>query len=532
MTPDQTLDVAVPNRASSSAGLKRTRNGSLITLFAPSLALTMGLGTLLWIFFVLEGATALFTDSDTGWHIVNGGRIITTGHLPHADPFSFSKPREPWVAWEWGSDVLMSTVYRISGLAGVALMFGVCIGASVFIWFRLNAIAGGTFLLSGLFFVPMLPTTTLHWLARPHIFSWLFLLVTVCLCEQMPRPLLWRHLAFVAIGAAAWANLHASFFFAPLIALIYAAGAYLKPLIWEARGLPDRRTSVSGGHSYLLLTLAASIGTLANPSGWRLHQHVFSYLSDAGLIDRISEFQSFDFHQSGATQVLFTITICFAGAFAALAAQKPERFLLSMLLTVAALRSARVLPVAALLLLPLANGSLTAVLSRALNLTRQFRCWLDGVVDYGNRLHAIDRRLSGFALVPLAAVLIFVSVGSRAGFPTADFPVAASAKVASLPADARILSPDTFGGYLIYRFNGERKVFADGRSDFYGKEFLKRYLRLVEARDGWRGEFNRWSFTHALLPPGCPLILALEANGWREIYRDRTAVLLTGASRL
>jgi len=28
------------------------------------------------------------------------------------------------------------------------------------------------------------------------------------------------------------------------------------------------------------------------------------------------------------------------------------------------------------------------------------------------------------------------------------------------------------------------------------------------------------------------LVPALEANGWREIYRDRTAVLLTGASRL
>jgi hypothetical protein len=202
------------------------------------------------------------------------------------------------------------------------------------------------------------------------------------------------------------------------------------------------------------------------------------------------------------------------------------------LLTVAALRSERALPVAALLLLPLANGSITAALSRALNLTRRLRYRLDTAVEYGNRLQAIDHRLGGFALVPLTVVLIFVSISHRAGFPIADFPVAASAKVASLSADARILSPDTFGGYLIYRFNGERKVFADGRSDFYGKEFVMRYLRLLEARAGWRDEFNRWRFTHALLPPGSPLVPALEANGWREIFRDRTAVLLTGESRL
>jgi len=28
------------------------------------------------------------------------------------------------------------------------------------------------------------------------------------------------------------------------------------------------------------------------------------------------------------------------------------------------------------------------------------------------------------------------------------------------------------------------------------------------------------------------LIAALEANGWQELYRDRTAVLLTGRSKL
>ena len=32
----------------------------------------------------------------------------------------------------------------------------------------------------------------------------------------------------------------------------------------------------------------------------------------------------------------------------------------------------------------------------------------------------------------------------------------------------------------------------------------------MEARPGWREEFNRWSFTNALLPLDSPLIPALE----------------------
>ena len=93
-------------------------------------------------------------------------------------------------------------------------------------------------------------------------------------------------------------------------------------------------------------------------------------------------------------------------------------------------------------------------------------------------------------------------------------------------ADARILSTDSFGGYLIYRFRGERKVFFDGRSDYYGSAFLDGYMRLISARPGWRDELNHWHFTHALLPPDCALIPALQEIGWREIYRDHTAVLL------
>ena len=46
----------------------------------------------------------------------------------------------------------------------------------------------------------------------------------------------------------------------------------------------------------------------------------------------------------------------------------------------------------------------------------------------------------------------------------------------NLPANARILAPDKYGGYLIYHFAGARKVFFDGRSDYYGSNYMKNYL--------------------------------------------------------
>jgi hypothetical protein len=49
---------------------------------------------------------------------------------------------------------------------------------------------------------------------------------------------------------------------------------------------------------------------------------------------------------------------------------------------------------------------------------------------------------------------------------------------------------------------------------------------MMEARPGWREEFDDWHFTHAMLPPDAPLLAALEDSGWREIHRDRVAVLV------
>jgi len=189
-------------------------------------------------------------------------------------------------------------------------------------------------------------------------------------------------------------------------------------------------------------------------------------------------------------------------------------------------------PAAALLLLPLANGSITAVLSGDRSLTAGLRRKLDDMLGYGNRLSMIERSFRGYALIPLTSILIFVSIRNSAGFPADRSPVAASVAVGQLPAGARILASDIFGGYLIYRFSGERKVFFDGRSDFYGADFAERYLRMMEVRPGWRDEFIRWHFTNALLPPDAPLIGSLEAVGWRELYRDRTAVLLGGSAGL
>ena len=150
---------------------------------------------------------------------------------------------------------------------------------------------------------------------------------------------------------------------------------------------------------------------------------------------------------------------------------------------------------------------------------------------YSAGLRSIDARFSGLALAPVFALLMFAmlrtpAIAARTGFPPDQFPVAAASEVEKLPPAARILAPDKFGGYLIYRFQGTRKVFFDGRSDLYGAGFLKQYARLTQLRAGWRAQLDEFGFTHALLPNDYSLVPALESLGWKRLYRDETATLL------
>jgi hypothetical protein len=475
----------------------------------PDLALVAACVTLFYCLFLFQGYRKLFRDSDAGWHIRAGEAMLSTGDLPRTDPYSFTRGGQPWFAWEWMADIAAGAMDRAAGLSGVALFYAAAIAAGVWLWFRLHWALEGNFLLACAMASLLLSTCNIHWLARPHVLSWLFLLAALLYAERARPPFRFRHALEIAMLTALWANIHASFFLAPLIALVYAAG-------WAIRRGRAARW-------FLWAALVSALAPLANPYGWQLYAHVYRYLTDSELLARIGEFQSFNFHAAGSWPIIATLLVAVAGGTLALVGGRVEHFALAMLIAAMALRSARALPLVALLLLPPANAAITGALRRA--------AVLDGFLAYSGRLRAIDARFSGLALAPLVLLACFAllrtpAIQAATGFPPDQFPVEAYSQVAALPADARLYAPDKFGGYLIYRSQGARKVFFDGRSDLYGAEFLKQYARMVAVRPGWREYWDSFHFTHALVPNDSSLIPALEAVGWKAVYRDQTVTLL------
>ncbi len=329
----------------------------------------------------VSGPEGLLNDSDTGWHIVTGERILETGKLPRTDPYFFSKPGEPWFAWEWLSDVILGAAHGWLGLAGVVLLACLALAATAWMWCAFAIWLGGDrFVLSTLMSLAIL-SSLIHWHARPHLFSWIFLIGWLWLLEDTPARLSIRRLAGVLLFMVLWTNLHGSFFLA-----FFLAGAYLVEFWFTDR----RRAAVC-----LFEFGAALLATFANPYGWQLHVHLYRYLSNSEMLAQIQEFQSPGFHGAGGLLLILLFLTATGGAVVCLEQRRYARTLVVALLVMIGLRSARGIPVIAFVALPLVTASVTRALERLGRLKPLF--------EESSNFGRIERQCNGAGMVVLHA---------------------------------------------------------------------------------------------------------------------------------
>ena len=107
---------------------------------------------------------------------------------------------------------------------------------------------------------------------RPELLSLgLFLLCLDCL-STLQRRCSAHTLALFALGTLVWANVHGSFFLAPLMALAFALGERLDR--WRR---PTAALSATPARTYAWLALGAGLCTLANPVGLALWEFVLHF---------------------------------------------------------------------------------------------------------------------------------------------------------------------------------------------------------------------------------------------------------------
>ena len=511
----------------------RLAAGAWISLI-PSLSDLAFLTPILVLFWCTPGVGWLLTDSDTGWHIRAGEWILKNGRVPATDLFSFTKAGQPWFAWEWLSDVLMAVVHGHSGLAGIVLVSLLVVGATSVCVYRNALDESGhrvvAIALTGL----AMAASTIHWLARPHLVTPLFAVVFCWVLSRVERRANNEGLLSVLPPLTIlWVNLHGGFFVGIVLLITYAIGA--------AAGEPvqgTRRNAWVRARKYLFIAVACAITSLLNPYGYRLHVHVAQYLGASFYLQRISEFQSIDFHSFTAAYFETLLVLAIAAAGWHLVAGRWVHVLLLLSWSHLALFSVRNIPIFAVVSAP--------------GIGLAMREWLEYVgschplhwpgkiganlaeLETGLRIIANSHGRKHWHLAPcltvLAAALLLSHPGRvralHAEFDRNRFPADAATFISLKDSPVRLYSSWQWGGYLIYRLWPSVRVFDDGRTDFYGPAFVEDGLRVWNACPDWAAILARDRVNAALLPIDSALATVLrERSDWKLVYHDRVALL-------
>ena len=193
--------------------------------FLPSIGQTLFLSVFLTLS-LLSGAT-LLNDGDTGYHIRAGEYILETFSVPHHDIFSFISPPPAWTAHEWLSEVIMALLHRAFGLTGVVLFFIFLISLTYPLLFRALRTWQGNILADILIILLVIVSSTLHWLARPHVFSLLLLVGWYHLLEAFQKEAR-NYLFLLPPLMLLWVNLHGGFVAGFLLLAIFFVGTLLR----------------------------------------------------------------------------------------------------------------------------------------------------------------------------------------------------------------------------------------------------------------------------------------------------------------
>jgi hypothetical protein len=492
-------------------------------------------------------------DAGIGWHIRTGQQILATHAIPHVDSFSSTMNGKPWFAWEWLYDVVVGVLDHFAGLNGVVWLTALVV-AGVFAWaFRLLLRRGTNVFLALVLLLLAASASMIHLQARPHVVSWLFTLAWFWILDESETDCLRRDSAtagrrilwLLPLLMLVWVNVHGGFLIGFVLLGIYwlsavwcAQGAtrdkfdeFLAKMRWKAQA---RRLAVVG--------FATVLASLANPYGWKLHAHIYRYLSNRFLMDHIDEFRSPNFH--GVAEKCFALLIM--AAMVALTARGRELRLSEGLVTLFAvwsgLYAARNLPVSSLLLAlvigPLLSGAIRSFRERNL----RWRNLSARVTSFAERMGAVESSLRGHLWV-IAAILVTCWIATHGGrlgptqsmhahFDERRFPRGAVDFLNSRDAKATarerptIMAPDYWGGYLIYRLYPRTLVAMDDRHDLYGEEILKSYLKMMHGEVGWEGLLDKYQIHCVLVPKSSPLANILEKSPpWTSVYADDTAAI-------
>lgn len=453
-----------------------------------------------------QSALLLNGDGDLGRHITIGNYILNSWEIPTRDIFSHTMHGVQLVPHEWLAQVALATSHALTGLTGVIVLMSVLIAVTFTLTYRAMLRKNVYRLLALVISVLAAYASGLHWIARPHIFTFLFAAAWTYLLEN-EKIKVWLFPLLMLI----WSNTHGAFIVGFVI-----WGAHLAGWVWEYL---HKQSDREAGVRLVLIGALSFAVTFINPAGWQLWGTSVGYLGNKFLVDKTIEYQSPNFHNWSTWPFLVLLAL---GILASSLGGKwrPHASILFAGWTVMSLYSARNIPLFAIVMAPYIAVGLQGILDNIPILQR---------VDQS--ISNVESNLKGVFWPLLAIILLQVTLYTQPGtgnqFSPRRFPVKAVDWLSTHPQEGRMFNNFIWGGYILYRLWPGQTVFIDGQTDFYGETLTREYTQVTALNEGWEAVLEKYDVAWVIIQSDKPLVQALQKEmDWNIVYSDDTATIL------
>jgi len=456
-------------------------------------------------------------DPDTLWHIRTGQWILDHGSFPVADSYSYTASGQRWIAAQWLAEIIFYLAYRLGEWRGIVILSTLLCAAIIatLCWYLLRNLRFSVAIAwTAITAVAVSP----HFLARPHLFSYLLILIWVSmLVDSCDRADFKPPTLFLCVIIAIWANLHGSFTLGLVLLSIFAMYSCYRNAL-----LRDYATC----RRDLILLIMVGVCALVTPYG------IFSALLTLEVtnlkyaLKTIPEWHTPDFQQQRIHLLLFVgLLMALVGLGVRVGGPRLIVFALLLVLGLSHVRGLIIL----FLLMPV-------ILARPLSECLPCAKPIDWGVSPGPQIaNASDpvllylwRRSASIPLVSLAVAILVTAASwhsANSEPPESVAPKAAIEFVRRAGITGNVFNSFNFGGYLI--FSGI-PTFIDGRMPPYSDDFVRRTfeaIQLADIDDSLR-LLDEYKVNWVILRPVEPLTKALARSGlWNEVYSDKYAVV-------
>jgi hypothetical protein len=148
-------------------------------------------------------------------------------------------------------------------------------------------------------------------------------------------------------------------------------------------------------------------------------------------------------------------------------------------------------------------------------------------IEFTPRLHIA----SAVGLLAIAGLFAAGQAPFAAQFNTENFPSQAIL-ILEEHRGSRVFTTDQWGDYLLYRLYPSQRVFFDGRSDFYGNDFVKINQRILSAEHDWKSLLQKFAIDMVVLRPETPLSAVLKLTPNAKVMFDDGKVIVFDTSAI